>query len=669
MINKFSLLSGDEMEEHLANYPIGTWSYSKLATFSRNEKAFERRYLWNERSKRSVASIAGNAYHEALRVYFEEFDVLPRPKIVELSQIAYDYIGKVSPNQWKTSKTMPTIGECISNANKIVLALLTNFLAEIEIYIDDIDHIYTVEANIHEWVCVNGVDIPVPLSAVADIVVRTKDGRIVVIDHKSLKSFTSDDERAMTGGKQAITYVLAVEQKLGITVDEVWFIENKYSKNRDKSPQLRAIKIEIDKDSRRLYEAMLYQHLKRMLEAVNDPDYIYTMNDSDHYEDLAELYDFWMRSMIADVDDFNISQAQKDHLRKRTKKTKDASLANISPKAIIEFRKNAAAFITMDYSMENMTNSEKIEHLLRGFGYIVDVASVIDGYSSDTYLLQVATGLKIKDIHRYRLDIASALSVSQVNISPTLKPYEGKSYVVVDVTKKRERDLFFDQSALAGRKLPIGRNNFEDLIIWDLDNHATPHVLVCGATGSGKSVSIKSTIAYAELAGVNDIRVFDPKYEFCDLNNSNIKVYNDIEDIESEMALLVADMQDRTKNGDRHTTMVIFDEFADALSQARKGKALGDDRSLEENLQMILQKGRSLGFRVLAATKRASTKVINGDAKVNFPVQICFRVPKAIDSMVVLDEEGAEGLAGLGDGLMNSPEYIGTQRFQGYYKP
>lgn len=669
MINKFSLLSGDEMEEHLANYPIGTWSYSKLATFSRNEKAFERRYLWNERSKRSVASIAGNAYHEALRVYFEEFDVLPRPKIVELSQIAYDYIGKVSPNQWKTSKTMPTIGECISNANKIVLALLTNFLAEIEIYIDDIDHIYTVEANIHEWVCVNGVDIPVPLSAVADIVVRTKDGRIVVIDHKSLKSFTSDDERAMTGGKQAITYVLAVEQKLGITVDEVWFIENKYSKNRDKSPQLRAIKIEIDKDSRRLYEAMLYQHLKRMLEAVNDPDYIYTMNDSDHYEDLAELYDFWMRSMIADVDDFNISQAQKDHLRKRTKKTKDASLANISPKAIIEFRKNAAAFITMDYSMENMTNSEKIEHLLRGFGYIVDVASVIDGYSSDTYLLQVATGLKIKDIHRYRLDIASALSVSQVNISPTLKPYEGKSYVVVDVTKKRERDLFFDQSALAGRKLPIGRNNFEDLIIWDLDNHATPHVLVCGATGSGKSVSIKSTIAYAELAGVNDIRVFDPKYEFCDLNNSNIKVYNDIEDIESEMALLVADMQDRTKNGDRHTTMVIFDEFADALSQARKGKALGDDRSLEENLQMILQKGRSLGFRVLAATQRASTKVINGDAKVNFPVQICFRVPKAIDSMVVLDEEGAEGLAGLGDGLMNSPEYIGTQRFQGYYKP
>ncbi len=663
------MLSGDEMEEHLANYPIGTWSYSKLATFSRNEKAFERRYLWNERSKRSVASIAGNAYHEALRVYFEEFDVLPRPQIVELSQIAYNYIGKVSPNQWKTSKTMPTIGECISNANKIVLALLTNFLAEIEIYIDNIDHIYTVEANIHEWVCVNGVDIPVPLSAVADIVVRTKDDKIAIIDHKSLKSFTSDDERAMAGGKQAITYVLAVEQEFDFLVDEVWFIENKYSKNRDKSPQLRAIKIEIDKDSRRLYEAMLYQHLKRMLEAVNDPDYIYTMNDSDHYEDLAELYDFWMRSMIADVDDFNISQAQKEHLRKRTKKTKDASLANISPKAIIEFRKNAAAFITMDYSMENMTNSEKIEHLLRGFGYIVDVASVIDGYSSDTYLLQVATGLKIKDIHRYRLDIASALSVSQVNISPTLKPYEGKSYVVVDVTKKRERDLFFDQGALKGRKLPIGRNNFEDLIVWDLDNHATPHVLVCGATGSGKSVSIKSTIAYAELAGVNDIRVFDPKYEFCDLNNSNIEVYNDIEDIESEMALLVADMQDRTKNGDRHTTMVIFDEFADALSQARKGKALGDDRSLEENLQMILQKGRSLGFRVLAATQRASTKVINGDAKVNFPVQICFRVPKAIDSMVVLDEEGAEGLAGLGDGLMNSPEYIGTQRFQGYYKP
>ena len=134
------------------------------------------------------------------------------------------------------------------------------------------------------------------------------------------------------------------------------------------------------------------------------------------------------------------------------------------------------------------------------------------------------------------------------------------------------------------------------------------------------------------------------------------------------MQMLVEDMQRRAKaRKTAGTTLVIFDEFADAIAQARSGKALGGDKSLEENLRILAQKGRSLGFRILAATQRASTKIITGDTKVNFPVQICFRVPKAVDSNVVIDEDGAESLAGYGDGLMKSPEYLSTIRFQGFY--
>jgi DNA segregation ATPase FtsK/SpoIIIE-like protein len=137
--------------------------------------------------------------------------------------------------------------------------------------------------------------------------------------------------------------------------------------------------------------------------------------------------------------------------------------------------------------------------------------------------------------------------------------------------------------------------------------------------------------------------------------------------------------------------VIIFDEFADAVQTARSGKELEVreevitgyyangrpkkekqvvrvDKSLEENLKILLQKGRSLGYRIMAATQRASVQVITGDAKVNFPVQICFRVPKALDSKVVLDEEGAEALSGAGDGLMRSPEYQNQLvRFQGFY--
>lgn len=69
-------------------------------------------------------------------------------------------------------------------------------------------------------------------------------------------------------------------------------------------------------------------------------------------------------------------------------------------------------------------------------------------------------------------------------------------------------------------------------------------------------------------------------------------------------------------------------------SPKMKRELKSTDKSLDENLRVLLQKGRSSGFRIISATQGASTKVITGDAKVNMPVAICFRVPKDIDSMV-----------------------------------
>jgi hypothetical protein len=150
-------------------------------------------------------------------------------------------------------------------------------------------------------------------------------------------------------------------------------------------------------------------------------------------------------------------------------------------------------------------------------------------------------------------------------------------------------------------------------------------------------------------------------------------------------------MEERVKSHSKKKTLVVFDEFADAVANSRKGNELNNyedivignykdgrektkrvvksvDKALEENLRILLQKGRSSGFRIIAATQRASTKVITGDAKVNLPVQICFRVSKDIDSIVVIDESGAESLNGRGDGLIKSPEYMGVVRFQAFYK-
>lgn len=690
-MNKYSSYSDEQLEELFSFYLIDSWSYSKVSTFSRNEKEFERTAIYREKSKRSSTSVAGNAYHSALELFFSNLSDGVMTSIIELEREAFAYIEAVSANSWKLQKTTPSVEECVIKANKTASALVYNFMAEKDTYTQNIKKILGIELRCEEWLVVNGVDIPLPCHAEIDLVIETDDGKTIVIDHKSKTSFTDESEIALVIGKQAITYVKCLESKHNIKVDEVWFIENKHSKNKDGSPQMKKNRVVIDDNTRRLYEVMLYETLRRMIDAVSDPDYVYTLNDSDSLSDKAELYIFWAKTMIAEVEDFNIPNTKKELVRQRLRKIRDASTASISPKVIKEFKNNASAFIEYDFSNNNMSKSEKIEHVLRTFGLIVKVEKEISGYSSDTFLLEVSAGVKISNIMKYKLDIANALNVSSVRIGKDLMVYEEKSYVFIEISKKRTTDLLFSKEYLNGYKLPLGVDNFGRTIHWDLENHSTPHMLICGATGSGKSVSIISTVEYARLAGVKDIVIFDPKYEFNQYVRNGVKVFNDIEEIERQMKALVDNMQKRAKSGKAHKTLVVFDEFADAVSASRSGRDLditedfvtgyrkdgspkvetrvvGRLKSLEENLKILLQKGRSLGFRVVAATQRASVKVITGDAKVNFPVQVCFRVPKAIDSNVVLGEDGAETLAGMGDGLLRSPEYLDIVRFQGFYK-
>jgi len=669
-MNKYSQYTPERLEEHFSNFLIDSWSYSKVSCFARNEKDFERTYIYCEPDRRSASSVAGNAYHAALEFFFGKLmstGMQMMPSLLDLNLEAYAEIDNVGANTWKLQKTTPTVTDCVSDATSKATSLLHNFYSERDVYMEHVAEVLSVEARCEEWLTVNGVDIPLPCHAVIDLIVRLDDGRTVIVDHKSKGAYSDEKEIALVHGKQAVTYLLCYEAMTGVTADEVWFVENKYSRNRDGSPQLRKFTIAMDPDTRRLYEAMLYEPLRRMIGAVSDPDYVYTLNDSDNLCDKAELYEFWSRTLIAEVEDFNVPGNKIGLLRQRQRKIKDSSLASISPKAVVSFRRNAASFISYDLSMSNMNNAEKLEHVLRTFGMTVRVAYTMDGFSSDTYLLEVSAGVKIGNIAKYRLDLANALNVPSVRIGENLIVYENKSYVGIEAGKKRTRDLVWDKSYLEARKLPVGVDNYGRTIVWDLDNHATPHMLICGATGSGKSVCIRSTVAYALEAGIKDIVIFDPKYELGGFSARGLSVYNEIYDIEAMMALLVEDMQGRAKSGKSELRLVIFDEFADAVASARSGKELGKDKPLEENLRILLQKGRSLGYRIVAATQRASVKVITGDAKVNFPVQVCFRVPKAIDSKVVLDEEGAESLSGFGDGLMRSPEYMDLVRFQGFY--
>lgn len=695
-INRYSLLTGDALEEHFANFLIDSWSYSGVSTFARNEKEFERRYIYREPSRRSATTVAGTAYHAALQLYFENLrDTGNEPSIADMQEAAFKSIDEMQANDWKLGKKTPTVEKCIEAATKTATALISNFYNERTLYTSDISRVIAVEVRTDQWLVVNGVDIPLPCHGQLDLVVELNDGRRAIIDHKSKSAYTDEAELAYTGAKQAIVYALSWENAFpDLPVDQVWYMENKHSANKDGTPQLKKMVIQLDKDTRRLYEAILYEPLRRVMQATSDPDYLYTINDADPMADRAELYDFWARTLIADIDDFNIPESKKILISRRQKKIRDASTASISPKVITSFRKKAATFISYELR-DDMTPQEKIEHTLRSFSIMVRVAHVLGAYSSTSYLLEIGAGVKIANIASHSLDIANAIDVPSVRVLPTLTMYQGHSYLCVEAPHRSGETLLWDEKYLKGFHIPIGLDNFGEVVAWDIDNQSTPHMLICGATGSGKSICIRSTIEYARLAGVERIIVLDPKYEFVG-KLPGCEIIPDIADIEKRMKDLVAEMQERAKTGANSKTLIVFDEFADAVSSARSGKELdikemvvvgtrkgplgfpepkkelrvvGREKSLEENLKMLLQKGRSLGYRIIAATQRASTKVITGDAKVNFPVQICFRVPKAVDSKVVLDEEGAETLAGRGDGLIKSPEYFGTVRFQGFFKP
>lgn len=701
----FKSYTEEERQELNSNFIISSWSHSKAMCFARNPKDFERQYIYGERTRTSARTVAGQAYHHALDYYFSNKKEGTILSLAELEMLAYNYIDEFPANGWKIQVSNPTVEACVLTTEKVVTKLLANFYQEKNKYEDFIKEILFVEVFLEEYITVNGVDIPIPCKMKIDLVVLTNDDLVAIIDHKTKAKFTTDEEVAFKIGKQAITYVKGLESAHeNLVVDEVWFAENKDSTNKDGSSQVIIHKVILNNEVRAVYEMQLYEVVRAMVNAIQDPDYVYLINESDNLADQAELIDFWYRTQIAEIDDFNIDETKREMIEKRHKKIKDSSREMISPQVIKTFKKEAEKFIQYDLSTVYKTMKEKIEHTLRSFGLKMEVAHELAGYSSNTYLLDASAGVNLSSIFKHNLNIANTLNVSNVRILPNLMIYEGKSYLAIETSKKREKDLLWDKNELVDMKIPIGKDNLGDTIIWDLENHSTPHVLVCGNTGSGKSVSLFSTIEYALLLkDVEKIIVLDPKMEFTKYSKrKKVSVYTDIIDIEETMNDLVDEMNEKVKSGNSQKTLVIMDEFADAISASRKGKELdvyemvevgfykpgkdmfgnplpaqpklkrekvGELKSLEENLRVLLQKGRSTGYRIISATQRASVKVISGDAKVNYPVRICFSVPTALDSKVVLDESGAETLSGKGDFLMRSPEYANMVRGQAFYKP
>lgn len=679
-MNKYKQLSSEELAEHLDSFLIDHWSVSSVAEFIRNEKSFERKYIYKDYdSAQSKSAIIGNVYHQSLMRVFEVYKASGELMTYDAAlAIAYEFLDKVGANEYKIEKGK-TIEQLKDYVLKAINTLITSLLAEFAVYANEIQEILFIEQSFKEFISINGIDIPLPLKARPDIVFINKEGDLCILDHKAKYSYTNQEDAVFKYSNQAIGYALAANEairkcknilqkypKVKNGVKKFYFYENKFTTNRDGSSQIKQIPLDVEA-SKQLFEQILFEGVHRVVEAVQNPDYIYTMNPQDYFSSGEDMMNFWVKTHVEGLEGFpNLEPHQIKILKRRKSAIRSAAISSI-PKSVIKSFTGNKNFVSLTpEDMEQLTNPERIEHRLKTFSYPVKVDHLIEGYSCDAYLLQVGAGQKIGRIYNYRLDIANVLGVRDVRIPSELVEYQNQAYVCIEVNRKEQKPLLLEKTDSAdGNKLPIGRDNFGQNYYWDLDRGATPHMMIAGASGSGKSVMIGTILDEAKRKGIK-VTILDPKYEFTHLTKT-YKVYNEPSAIEEFMAAKVQEMdqifkKSGAKGAQKNKELIIFDEASDCLSRKEYG-------TLEQSTLLLAQKARSAGIHLLLAAQRFSVKVLTGDAKANFPIRLCLTVASGVDSKVMIGDEGAEKLNGQGDALLVSPEHGQPVRIQCFALP
>ena len=313
-------------------------------------------------------------------------------------------------------------------------------------------------------------------------------------------------------------------------------------------------------------------------------------------------------------------------------------------------------------------------------------------------------GVKVGRISALADDIALAMKAQSIRI---VAPIPGRGAVGIEVPNPKRKDvglrklLESDNFQGASLELPIALG--EDLegraIVADLAK--MPHLLIAGATGSGKSVCINTIITSLVYRLTKDrlrLLMIDPKMVelaiYKDLPHLRHKVVTDNKDAAKVFKWAVWEMQDRyellhanaarnimdfnrkvdagtplkdpkNKDGAPYTSgrmpyiVLVVDELADLMMTVQSES--------ETPLAQLAQKARAIGIHVVLATQRPSVNVITGLIKANFPSRIAFRVAAQVDSRTILDQNGAEALLGYGDMLFLPAGKNDPQRVQGAY--
>jgi len=346
-------------------------------------------------------------------------------------------------------------------------------------------------------------------------------------------------------------------------------------------------------------------------------------------------------------------------------------------------------------------NARRVEKKLADFGVEGEVSEILPGPVITLYEFKPAAGVKISKVAGLSDDLALTLRAPSIRI---VAPIPGKAAIGIEIPNN-QREMVFLKEVLSSpaytdtrHKLPIalGKDIVGGAFITDLAK--MPHLLVAGATGAGKSVSINAMIQSLlfkvspeavrflmidpkriELSIYQDIPhllhpvVTDPKEAtkalrwavaemerrymlLSDRGVRNIESYN-----RKVAKQQKADADTENRGEDRHLPYIVLviDELADLM--------MASSREVEEGITRLAQMARAAGIHLIIATQRPSVDVLTGVIKANFPARISFQVSSKVDSRTILDTVGAEHLLGEGDMLFLPPGVSRITRIHGAY--
>ncbi len=324
---------------------------------------------------------------------------------------------------------------------------------------------------------------------------------------------------------------------------------------------------------------------------------------------------------------------------------------------------------------ELLTGSSLIEKKLEDFGVEGTISQVHPGPVVTMYEFEPAAGVKINRVVSLSDDLALALKAQSARVSTV----PGKAAIGIEIPNRQRETVSLREilSSEAFKKnnsklaLSLGKDIFGTPVVADLSK--MPHLLVAGATGSGKSVAINSmvmSILYKATPTEVKMLMVDPKV-------IELSVYEEIPHLispvitspkEAAEALkkMVLEMERRyrvlaeraARNIESYNIqakdeeqlpyiVIVIDELADLMFTAAN--------DVEDSIARLAQMGRASGIHLILATQRPSVDVITGIIKANFPARISFQVSSKVDSRTILDTHGAEQLLGKGDMLLMLP--------------